>query len=144
MGVAAIDLLDGADPVLPAQGIPDEPLEPIEPVEDDRLVVVRLGAELAQGGQDVVVGGRQGELVGGDLVEAIFGGDEDGPGRLRAEGSLPHALGAVDQNPRRLRGDAALHSGQQAHALGSWGGWCCWLNGQFMSRLPFVQIGCPL
>ena len=60
------------------------------------------GAQFGERRGHVVVGRRQRELVAVDLVEPIFALDEDGLGRLRAEGGFADAFGAMHENAWRL------------------------------------------
>ena len=106
--VTAIDLFDRRDGVLLAKLVPDKTFEPIERVDHDRFVIMFLVTERFQCRDDVIELRRQWEAIAVDLVESVFGLDEDRFGSFAAEGGLADSFDAVEKNTRRLRLSAAL------------------------------------
>jgi hypothetical protein len=97
-GIAAIDLFDRRDVVLPAQVVEDQSLQPVEAVDYDGLVVVRLGQQLGQRLLHVLERCGQGELGAVDLSQAVLGLYEDRLWRLGGEGRFADTFRAVNDD----------------------------------------------
>ena len=106
--VAAIDLFDRLDGILLAELVPDETLQPIERVDHDGFVIVLLVDERFQSRDDVIELRRQWKAIAVDLIEPVFGLNEDRLGGFAAEGRLADAFDTVEQDTRRFRLPAGL------------------------------------